>query len=202
MNRITAPLAAAALVACSDVEEDDDHGHDHDHNHGLITQVDLTFTSEGDEVTATWAEGHDGEAPQIDDISLTEGEAYDLSVAFWNTLEDTAEEITNEVQAEDNEHQAFFTGDAVNSDATGTTDGLLDIEYVDEDDNGFPVGILNTADAVNAGEGTLTFTLRHLAPQDGNPSKTADLAETVAEEGFGSIPGDNDVVIDYNVEVN
>lgn len=202
MNRTTAPLAAAALVACSDVEEDDDHGHDHDHNHGLITRVDLTFTSANDEVTATWAEGHDGEAAQVDTIDLTEGEAYDLAASFWNEEVEPVEDITGEVAAEDEEHQVFFTGDAVNSIATGTTDGLVDIEYADEDDNGLPVGIDNTADAIAAGTGTLTFTLRHLPPQDGSPSKTAGLAETVAAEGFAAIPGDNDVKIDFPVEVN
>ena len=191
MNRITAPLAAAALVACSDVEEDDDHGHDHDHNHGLITRVDLTFTSANDEVTATWAEGHDGE-----------DESYDLSVSFWNTEVEPMEDVTGEILEEAEEHQIFFTGDAVNSAATGTTDGLVDIEYADEDDNGLPVGIDNTADAIAAGTGTLTFTLRHLPPQDGSPSKTAGLAETVAAEGFAAIPGDNDVKIDFPVEVN
>lgn len=202
MTRITAPLAAAALVACSDVEEDDDHGHDHDHNHGLITRVDLTFTSADDELVATWAEGHDGTPEQVDVIDLTEGEAYDLSAAFWNEEEDPVENITREVNEEAEEHQTFFTGDAVNSAATGTTDALLDIEYADEDTKGLPIGIENTADAAAAGSGTLTFTLRHLPPQDGSPSKTEGLAETVAADGFGAIPGDNDVKIDYPVEVN
>ena len=105
------PLALLFTGACKDVEGDD-HDH-HDHEHEVITTVELTFTPQtgGDAVVATWADREDDGNPVVDDIVLNilDAEVYDLSVSFWNELEDPAEDVTPEIADEADEHQVFFT---------------------------------------------------------------------------------------------
>jgi len=116
-----------------------------------ISQVVLTFTpQEGEAVTATWldADGEGSGAPTIDDIELVEGVTYTLAVVFTNTLGTVDEDITAEIQEEDDEHQIFFGfTDGIFADPSG--DGNIDngsdpVNYNDMDDNGLPVGLSTT----------------------------------------------------------
>lgn len=197
----TGPLLLLALSACTDVEEHDHHHHDHE----VMTTVVLTFTSQtdGSEFEFRWADPEDDGDPVIDDIFLQDAEAYDLSLIFFlNELEDPYEDITPELLDESDEHQVFFTGSGVQGPATGTNaDAVLEHAYADEDGNGFSVGFDNTITALAVGTGELTVTLRHLPLEDGNPVKTEDMAETVADSGFGAIGGANDVQVTFPVEV-
>lgn len=201
------PIAATlllALTACSDVEEDDHHGHHH-HENEVMTTVKLTFapaTEGAEEMVFTWADPEDDGSPVIDDIVLTNGEDYAVSVEVWNELVDPAEEITPEIRDEDDEHQTFFTGAGVESDATGANaDALVTQAYADSDRNGLPIGLENEVSAVAAGTSELTFTLRHMPPENDSPVKVEGLAEDVAEGGFEAIGGSNDLQITYSLIV-
>jgi hypothetical protein len=208
MKRIQ-PIAATlllALVACSDVEEDDhhDHGHHH-HEHEVMTTVKLTFvpsTDGAEDLVFTWADPENDGDPVVDDIVLENGVDYAVGVEIWNELEEEPEEVTPEIADEDDEHQAFFTGSAVQGPAnTDNPDHVVTHAYADEDRNGLPLGLDNTIVAVAAGTGELTFTLRHMPLEDGNSVKVEGLAGDVDEGGFSAIGGANDIQITYSLTV-
>jgi hypothetical protein len=185
---------------CADVE-DHDHDHDHDHDNELITNVELTFTSATDSMTFAWADPDQTGAPTIDTISLTDGESYDLSVAFFNGLEDPPEDITLEIEDEGDQHQVFFTGTGVSSPAVGAVaDAFIDQDYADTDVNGLPLGLENTLAVLSAGSGELVITLRHMPPENGEDVKVDGLAEMVATDGFAAIGGDNDTEVTFPFE--
>ena len=194
MNIITklTPLFILALPACSDVEEDGSGGHHHDHEVISTVVLNLTSQADGTEQEIRWVEGEG----QDQDVVLTNATAYDLSISALNELETPIEDITPEIADEADEHQLFFTGSAID-------DGLITHTYEDSDGEGLPLGLENTVDAVAAGVGELTVTLRHLALQNGNKVKREGMAEDVAAEGFSGISGegDDDFSIDFVIEV-
>ena len=202
-----AAVFALALGGCGDVEgdgHDHDHDHDHDHNHGVITTVTLEFAPDGDgeALSFSWSDPEDDGSPVVDDINLTNGTTYAVSVKLFNDLADPVEEVTGEILELDTEHQFFFTGAAVQSPATGdNASALVEQSYADEDANGLPLGLENTVTALAAGSDTMNFVLRHLPPEDGAAVKVEGLADDVAANGFGAIGGDNDINIDFTVNV-
>jgi hypothetical protein len=203
--RITS-LLLLTLSACSDVEKDGSEGLDghHHHDHEVITTVILTFTSQTDdsELAFAWTDADNSASPTIDDVVLQDTDDYSLSVTFLNELEDPAEDITPEVSDENDEHQLFFTGSAVEGPATGTNaDAIIAHTYTDAGADGLPLGLDNSISTIDTGSGELTVTLRHLPPENGNPVKTEGMAEDVAAGGFGSIGGENDVQVSFNIEV-
>jgi hypothetical protein len=203
MRRIL-PFLLLAAMACNDTEKpgdghDHDHDHDHDHESELMNEVVLTFTPQagGDDIVVTWVDGEDNDTP----IVLADADDYDLSVGFFNTLEDPAEDITLEIADEADEHQLFFTGSAVAGPASTSMDAIVTHSYVDTDDNGLPLGLENTITTDAVGSGDFIVTLRHMPAESGNAVKVDALAEDVAESGFGAIGGNNDVQITLTLEV-
>ncbi len=202
--KFIAPLILLALPACSDVDKDE-HNHDHhDHEHEVITAVVLTFTSQADdsELSFTWSDAEDDANPTIDNIVLLDAADYTVSVEFLNELEDPTEDITPEIADEEDEHQIFFTGSAVEGPATGTNDdAIVEHDYADEDVNGMPIGLDNSISTRSTGSGELTVTLRHLPFESGNPVKTDGMTGDVATGGFGSIGGETDVQVTFPITV-
>ena len=203
MTRST--LLAAALLAlstgCNDVDGD---GKNPDDGNEVITTVVLSFTALGGGTPAefTWADAENDGSPVIDDVTLSDLLDYRVSVSFLNELEDPAEDITAEVADESDEHQVFFTGDAVEGPATGAAASApLVHAYDDEDANGNPVGLDSTLTTRATGTGDLIVTLRHMPPEDGAAVKVAGVAEDVATGGFAAIGGDNDVQVTFPVTV-
>ena len=187
-----APLFLLAMPACSDVEKDGEDGH-HGHDHEVISTVVLAFSdATGTAQEIRWTED-DG---QEQDIVLTNGTTYNLSISALNEYETPAEDITKEIRQEADEHQIFFTGSAIDN-------AVIDYTYLDSDDEGLPIGLENTIDALAADTGTFTVTLRHLALEDGNKVKRAGMAEDVAADGLSGISGegDNDFSIDFSIVV-
>ena len=209
MNRPhLASIAAAALgvaaTGCADVEGEEEHGHHHDHNHGVITTVDLTFKarSDGTEQVFTCTDPNGDGNVESDEIVLDLGEEYDLVLDLWNDLEDPREHVTPEITEAADEHQFFFVGEAVDGPATPTNpDALIAHAYGDFDENGNPLGIENEMVAINAGASELNLSLRHLPPQGGNAVKTSGLAADVAAGGLDSIPGEDDILVSFDVLV-
>ncbi|MBX2804302.1 MAG: hypothetical protein KTR31_41960 [Myxococcales bacterium] len=193
------PLMALAAACGGDVETPDGENEEE-----VITTVVLTFAPQGGgaAVEASWVDVEGDGNPVIDDIVLADGTAYDLSVAFLNELEDPAEDITEEIADEDDEHQIFVTGSGVQGPATGTNaNAVVEHAYADMDGEGLPIGLANTVTALAAGTGDFVITLRHMPPEDGNAVKVAGAAEDVAASGFGAIGGDNDVEATFPIEV-
>ena len=188
------------FTSCDDV----DHDHDHDHDQEVITTVVLSFTdgSGTDPQTFEWADPENDGSPIVDDIVLTAGNSYSVSIAFLNELEEPAEDLTEEIADEADEHQIFFTGSAVQGPATGTNaEAIVEHSYADEDSSGLPLGLQNTLATLGTGSGELVLTLRHMPLENGASVKVAGVAEEVATGGFESIGGDNDVQITFAIEV-
>ena len=141
-------LSIAFLAACGDDVGHDDHeghGHSHDENE-FMTTVRLTFTpSEGESFTATWANPLQEENPSTNDpINLTQGETYTVTMSFENERENPPENVTPEILQEQDEHQVFFYGDAVQGPAhPDNAEAPISHTYDDADSQGLPVGLTN-----------------------------------------------------------
>jgi hypothetical protein len=196
-------MVFVGVIACADTETPEEANAEE-----VISTVRLTFEPEGggESVVATWRDetlldGSSNDAG-LGAFELQRDTTYAMAVAFLNELEDPAEDITVEVDAEAEEHQVFITGSAVEGPATGTrADAPLVHAYADADAAGLPVGLRNTATVRASGSGTLDVTLRHLPELGGAPGKVAGLAETVAESGLGAVPGESDVSVSFDVTV-
>ena len=187
-----------------DTHEHADHHHGHDHDPTqVMTTVKLTFapTDEGDAVEATWADPEADGDPRIDTIALKQGVTYELSIVILNELESPVEDVTPELRDELDEHQFFFTGEKVASPSSTSTSPIITPAYADEVKDGYPVGLINTVEAVAAGEGTLTIMLRTMPPINGTPIKTGMLAELVKNGQVGELPGRVDINVEFPIIV-
>jgi len=209
MKPITSLALSLLIVGCSDVEEPTNAG---GHIHGVPTTAVLHFTPEdgGETLSFSWSDPENDGDPIIDDILLPDASThnhhdtltYTLDIELWNDLEDPVEEVTPDIENEAEEHQFFFTGSAVESDATGANnDAIIEQEYDDTDADGLPLGLTNTITTLDWGSGALTVTLRHMPPENDEAIKVEGLAEEVAESGFGAIGGEDDIQITFNIEV-
>ena len=152
-------LLAIAMVGCSDDDTPEVINEEE-----VISTVILTLTPESGEDVILMTQDLDGDGPDDPVITISgsfaENTQYEGAVRFLNETETPAEEITEEVEEEADEHQVFYT----------TTDGLnIQTEYLDFDDNDNPLGLLITLTTGAASQGSLTVTLRHepLKPNDG-----------------------------------
>ena len=194
-------VSSVFIAACGD----DVANPQNENEQEVITTVTLSFTptNGGTAIEASFddPDGEGGAAPTTDAITLTAGSTYTVTLQFLNKLEDPPEDITEEIEEENDQHQIFFTGGAVDSPATTNSNAILEQSYTDMDAYGLPVGLTNTIVARSVGTATLTVTLRHLPPIDGNRVKVASLASEVASGGIGSIAGETDATVDFDVTV-
>jgi hypothetical protein len=140
----------------------------------LITKATLTFTpATGTEPVIVSAIDPDGEGVQdlaIDGpINLAANQSYELSITLVNGLLSSTEpgyDITKEVKEEGDEHLFFFGWTGVlfaDPEGNGNIDKRLDdVNYNDEDVNGFPVGLKTQWTTTSTPtSGTLTVVLKH-----------------------------------------
>ena len=171
-------LLTLAMLGCSD----DDTTPEIINEDELITTVILTLTPDsGDQVVLTTID-LDGDGPDepVTTVSgsFSENTEYQGAVRFLNENETPAEEITDEVLEEADEHQVFYT----------ISDGLnITTTYVDFDDNDNPLGVQITLSTGAASEGSLTVTLRH------EPVKPND--------GLESAGGETDISTSFDVSI-
>ena len=110
--------------------------------------------------------------------SFSENTVYTGAARFLNETETPAEEITDEVVEEADEHQVFYTvGEGLNITTT----------YLDSDSNGNPLGVSITLETGEASSGSLTVTLRH------EPVKPND--------GLDSAGGETDIATSFDVSI-
>lgn len=173
-------VASLLFISCDDDDQPDDV-----HEEELITEIIVTLVPNGGgttvTMTATDLDGEEGPNPPVYDVTgpLVSGVTYMGSIEFWNTTEDPAEDITEEVGEEADEHQVFYI-------PNGTLE--VTVDYVDMDANNNPVGLDFTVNAGAASNGTLNVVLRH------EPNKPND--GTLADAG-----GSTDVDVTFDVEV-
>ncbi|MEO0604655.1 MAG: hypothetical protein AAF211_24690 [Myxococcota bacterium] len=188
-------LLAAGLIACNgDTEPGTEEPE-------VITTLTLIFTpqSGGADLEFVATDPENTGTLTIDDIELSDAEDYDLAVTFFNDLE--GEDITEEIEEEDDEHQVFFTGSGVAGPASDSMDAVVTHAYGDMDGGGLPIGLDNSVVTDAEGTGEFTVTLRHLPPENDVVVKVAGLEDIVAMEGFGGIPGENDIQVTFDLTV-
>lgn len=159
-------MSSLILTSCS--SDDDGHDDDHDHEEELITTVIYTLTDnnadvdDNSSITLTFTD-LDGEGGEDGNYAVSEtllsNTTYTGTLQLLNATEDPAEDITEEVEDEADEHEFFFS----------STISDLTISKDDNDEDGNPVGIESTLTTGNAGTGTLTIILKHepTKPNDG-----------------------------------
>lgn len=170
-------VSSLVFVSCSSDDDNDDH----DHEEELITTVTYTLTNGNDVITLEF-EDLDGEggADGTTTVSgnLSANTTYTGSIKLLNETEDPAEDITEEVEEEGDEHEFFYS----------STISDITITKEDEDEDGNPIGIETTLTTGEAGSGSLTIILKH------EPTKPNDGTST----GAG---GSTDVSVTFSIEV-
>ena len=139
-------LGIVWMTSCSD-----DDAPEEENLVEVFTDVTLIFTNDADNSTITaTATDPDGVGSQPlvvqDEITLTSGATYTLTYDIKNALDpNDVEDIGAEILDEDNEHQFFygFTNGAFSSpEGDGNIDTASDdINYEDQDENGWNVGL-------------------------------------------------------------
>ncbi|MEX0288677.1 MAG: type 1 periplasmic binding fold superfamily protein [Flavobacteriaceae bacterium] len=149
----------------------------------VITTMTVTLTPQGGGTAITLqSRDLDGDGPNAPDITvsgnLSANTTYDGSIELLNETESPAEDVTEEIEAEDEEHQFFFS----------VSGSLATTGYSDQDADGNPVGLQFTLVTGAAGSGALGVTLRH------EPKKPND--GTLTDAG-----GETDITQTFNVTV-
>jgi hypothetical protein len=193
--RALLPIAFAVFfVGCSD--DDDPKKED---TPELITKVMLTFTpTAGGNAIVVMASDPDGEGVQeiaVDGpINLMPNKNYALSITLINELAEPSEpgyNITEEVEEEGDEHMFFFgwTGN-VFSDPTGNgniDNRSDDVNYTDEDENGFPIGLNTVWTTATNASGSFQVVLKH--------------QPDLKTETSNSTVGESDLDIEFTINV-
>ena len=173
-------LVAFLFVGCSD--DDDGENPEPVNEEELITTMRVTLVPQGGGDTIVLEskdlDGDGPDAPEISVSDLTADTTYDGSILLLNETETPAEDITEEVAEEDEDHQFFFEG-------SGSITG---VSYSDADGDGNPIGILFEMTTGGAGDASLAITLRH------EPKKPND--GTLADAG-----GETDIAQTFSVSV-
>lgn len=152
----------------------------------LITTLEYVLKTTPDDPGITLRfedlDGDGGNDPVITGGTLQQFTSYTGTITLLNESEDPAENITEEIDEEDEEHQLFFQS---------TIDGI-DVDYTDEDDDGNPLGLTTTLTTGAAETGTLTITLRH------EPNKEA---AGVSNGDITNAGGETDIEVTFDIEI-
>ncbi len=180
---LSAALALSAMVACS---EDEPETPVIPNEEELITTLKWQLVSADEQDTLNFLfrdiDGDGGAAPTIETMDLKANTTYKASVQLLNELENPAEDITEEVSAEAEEHQFFYQSAIAG----------LSVSYADSDVNGNPVGIVTNISTSDTSNGDLTITLLHM------PDK---FANGVAAGDITAAGGETDISVSFNLNV-
>lgn len=174
-------MSIGLMISCSDDDNPTPVNEEE-----VITTMTLTLTPPGGGTPIVFvSRDADGDGPGMpvitDGFTLSASTQYTATVKFENELESPAEDITEEVEEEADEHQVFYSFNGT----SGST-----VSYDDADGNGNPLGVNITLSSGNATTGnTLTVTLKH------EPTKPND--GTVTNAG-----GETDIEASFTFDVN
>ncbi len=179
-------LAVVFAVGCKKDDDtpqphdDDHHGGGHSHEEEVITTMIIDFVDTAGvqpnvQVAFRDPDGDGGNAPtQHDTIRLVANTYYNASVTLLNEAETPAEDITVEVQNEDDEHLFCYTPTNTNVSVVRT-----------DSDGTFEVGLLSRWFTGAAATGETKVVLKH---QPGIKDGTCS-------------PGDTDIEVDFITEI-
>ena len=134
------------------------------------------------ELTFEDLDGDGGEDPTITSGVLSANTTYTGSLQLLNEQETPAEDITEEIEEEDEDHQFFFSTDVAG----------LSVAYNDADANGDPVGLETIVTTGDAGMGSLIVILRHEPQKD---------AMGVSDGDITNAGGETDIEVTFEIEV-
>ena len=147
----------------------------------LITTLTLSYLKveqDGEPVAAepvvfSWrdADGPGPGAPVVDDVILDANATYEMTITLLDESKTPAENISDEILQEDEEHQFFFSVSGI--------DAI--VMYNDEDGNAKPIGLQNTFQTGAAGTGTLGVILRHEPDKNGTGVESGNPANAGGE---------------------
>ncbi|TMU56358.1 type 1 periplasmic binding fold superfamily protein [Flagellimonas algicola] len=168
-------LAGSFLASCSS----DDNSPEEINEEETITTMTVTLTPDGGGTAIELkSQDLDGDGPNAPVITISGNLAasttYNGSIELLNETETPAEDITEEVAEEDDEHQFFFV----------TTGSIDTVTYSDEDGDGNPVGIEFSLTTGAAGSATLAVTLRHEPKKPNNGTLSDAGGETDITQTF------------------
>lgn len=127
-------------------------------------------------------DGDGGNNPIITTDTLKANTIYNGTLVLLNETENPAEDITEEVKEEGQEHQFFFV-----STASGVS-----VAYDDQDSDGRPIGIQTILNSLNASKGTLKVILRH------EPNKSAN---GVSNGDPANAGGETDIEVEFPIVI-
>jgi hypothetical protein len=168
-------LTGLFFVSCSNDDDDPEPVNEEE----VITTMTITLTPQGGgDVVTLQSRDLDGDGPNPPVVTvsgpLLASTNYNGAIELLNETETPAEDITEEVEEEADEHQFFFTvGGTLSASTT----------YGNFDGNGDPLGTEFTLQAGDASVGSFAVTLRHdlKKPNDGTLSDAGgetDIAQT------------------------
>ena len=162
--------------------DDDDDTPDPVNEEEVITTMNVTLVAhDGSGTVFMSSVDNDGDGPNAPVVTvsgpISAASSYSGSIEFLNEMEDPAEDITEEVIEEADEHQVFFSTNGV----------FLDFVYGDFDSNGNPLGTQFVLAPEGTGSGTITITLVH------EPAKPND--------GLSTAGGETDIEVTFDVVV-
>jgi hypothetical protein len=162
---------------------DDDELPEEINEEEVITTLTVTLSPSGGGTAITMqSQDLDGDGPNPPVVSvsgsLASGTTYSGSLVLLNETESPAEDITEEVEEESDEHQFFYV-------AAGGLD--VTVEATNVDSNGNALGTEFSLVAGSQSNGTLTITLRH------EPTKP--------NSGLADAGGETDIEVTFNVSV-
>ncbi len=153
----------------------------------LITTLNYTLTPTAGGAATTLSfrdlDGDGGNTPTITGGTLSANQTYSGTLELLNESITPTENITEEIEEEDEAHQFFFQ--------TSISD--LSIIYGDQDADGNPVGLsstLNTGGTTSSG--SLTIILRH------EPNKSAS---GVSDGDIANAGGETDIEVTFPIDV-
>ncbi|MFN2261377.1 MAG: type 1 periplasmic binding fold superfamily protein [Psychroflexus sp.] len=177
-------IAAITLNSCSD----DDDAPTAIVEQEVITTVNIQLEDVDDPTNTAnfaWSDSDgDGEVDMITEDDLTPNTTYSGSISFLNELENPAENITEEILEEDEEHQVFYVPN---------TDVDLNIEYDDQDEDGNPIGVEFTLTTGNTSNGVMTVLLIH----EGNKFAEGASEGVLTDE----VGGETDIEVTFDVNI-
>jgi hypothetical protein len=152
----------------------------------VITTITVVLSATGQNDVTLQSRDLDGDGPDAPVItvsgSLAPNTTYAGSITLLNETESPVEDITEEVEEEDEEHQFFFE----------FSGSITNVVYADQDANGNPVGLDFDLTTGATGPGTVLITLRH------EPNKTA---QGVADGDITNAGGETDIAQSFTVSV-
>ncbi|QYJ68761.1 type 1 periplasmic binding fold superfamily protein [Flavobacterium litorale] len=178
-------LALIALTGLNSCNNDDDATIVNPEE--VITTLTATFEPvAGGETVVLTSRDLDGDGPEAPIISVlgnfTTGASYSGTVSFLNETETPAENVSEEILTEGDEHQIFFQ-----------QDDLGTFTYTDADVNQRPIGLTFSFVASTTPQtGLLTITLRH------EPNKAA---AGVADGDITNAGGESEAMATFEVSV-